>query len=72
VTISGKHESRNESKDGEAEYVEQRSDEIFRSLELPSEVNAIKVTATLKDGVLKIVLPKVESTNPAGSESLPA
>jgi len=72
VTISGKHESRNETKEGEDRYIEQRSDEIFRSLELPSEVDAIKVSATLKDGVLKIVLPKVEPKNPAAPESQPA
>jgi HSP20 family protein len=72
VTVSGKHESRNESKEGKLQYVEQRSDEIFRSLELPSEVNANKVSATLKDGVLKIVMPKVEPKTPAGSESQPS
>jgi HSP20 family protein len=72
VTISGKHESRNETTEGGAQYVDQRSEEIFRSLELPSEVNAIKVSATLKDGVLNIVLPKVQPTKPAGSESQPA
>jgi HSP20 family protein len=72
VTISGKHESRNESKDGDTQYVEQRSDEIFRSLELPAQVNANKVSATLKDGVLNVVLPKVQPTKSAGSPSVPA
>lgn len=72
VTISGKHESRSETKEGEAQYVEQRSDEIFRSLDLLSEVNANKVSATLKDGVLNVVLPKVPPKKSAGSESLPA
>jgi HSP20 family protein len=69
VVISGKHESRTENKDGEAQYVEQRSDEIFRSVELPSEVDANKVSADLKDGVLNIVLPKVQTAKAAGSGS---
>jgi HSP20 family protein len=71
VTISGKHESRIENKEGEAQYVEQRSDEIFRTLDLPVEVIATKVTASLKDGVLNVVLPKVQPQKASGSESLP-
>ena len=60
VTISGKRASRNENREGRSTYTKERSDEIFRSLELPSEVNATKVFATLKDGVLEILLPKIE------------
>jgi HSP20 family protein len=33
-------------------------------LVLPVEVDSEKVTATFKDGVLKITLPKVESKKP--------
>ncbi len=60
VTIAGKRESKKGNNEGEAVYAEERSDEIFRSFELPSEVNTIKVSATLKDGILEIQLPKVE------------
>jgi HSP20 family protein len=35
-----------------------------RSVVLPVEVDSEKVTATFKDGVLKITLPKVESKKP--------
>jgi HSP20 family protein len=64
VTITGKRESKQEDKQGGAVYTEKCSDEIFRTLELPAEVNVMKVTATLKDGVLDIQLPKAEATKP--------
>lgn len=35
-----------------------------RSFVLPSNVEAANITATFKDGVLEIVLPKVESAKP--------
>ena len=61
VTIAGKRESKSETKDGESLYTEECSDEIFRAIDLPSEVSTTKVSATLKDGVLEIQIPKVES-----------
>jgi HSP20 family protein len=61
VTIAGKRETIKETKEGEALYSEECSDEIFRVIELPSEVIATKVSATLKDGVLDIQIPKAES-----------
>jgi HSP20 family protein len=64
VIITGKRESREENKQGGAVYVEQCSDEIFRTMDLPEEVNVMKVTATLKDGVLNIQLPKAAATKP--------
>ncbi len=65
VTISGKRESKNETKEGESVYAEECSDEIFRTIDLHYEVNAAKVSASLKDGVLNIQLPKVESKKSA-------
>ena len=64
VIITGKRESKEENKQGGAVYVEQCSDEIFRTMDLPGEVNVMKVTATLKDGVLNIQLPKAAATKP--------
>ena len=61
VTISGKRESKQETKEGKALRTEESSNEIFRAMELPSEVNATKVSATLKDGVLEIKIPKAET-----------
>ena len=60
VTIAGKRESRKETQEDGAFYAEECADEIFRAIELPSEVNSAKVSATLRDGVLDIQIPKAE------------
>ena len=39
--------------------VEKRSEEVFRVIDRPAEVDSSKVTATLKDRMLQVVLPKV-------------
>ena len=57
VTVIGKRESKQETKEG----TEESSAEIFRTMELPSEANTTKVTATLKDGVLEVRIPKAEA-----------
>ena len=67
LIISGKRESKKESKEGTTLYSEECSNEIFRTIDLPSEVSATKVTATLKDGVLNVQIPKAE-----GKKSIPA
>jgi HSP20 family molecular chaperone IbpA len=67
VTIAGKRETIKEMREGEALYSEECSDEIFRVIELPSEVIATKVSATLKDGVLDIQIPKAESKKSASA-----
>jgi HSP20 family protein len=64
LAITGKRESKLEDKQGDAVYTEQCSDEIFRTMELPAEVNVAKVTATLKDGILEVQLPKTAATKP--------
>jgi HSP20 family molecular chaperone IbpA len=58
LTISGKHESKEETKKGKTIYSERCANEILRSVELPSDVDGTKVSATLKDGLLNIELPK--------------
>jgi HSP20 family protein len=60
LTISGKHESTEESTKGKTIYSERCSKEVFRSVELPSDVDSPKVNATLKDGILTIELPKAQ------------
>jgi HSP20 family protein len=58
LTIAGKHESKEESTKGKTIYSERCAKEIFRSVELPTDVDGTKVNATLKDGVLNLELPK--------------
>jgi HSP20 family molecular chaperone IbpA len=68
VIITGKRDSKEENMQGDAVYVEECSDEIFRTMDLPAEVNVLKVTAMLKDGVLTVQLPKAAAT-PALADS---
>jgi|SRR5579872_814005 len=69
VIITGKRELKEEDKQGDAIYVEQCADEIFRTMDLPAEVNALKVVAMLKDGVLTVQLPKATATKTALTDS---
>jgi HSP20 family protein len=69
LTITGKKETRNESKKGaEGEAVWHRREfaqvEFRRVLRLPTGVDAQHVDAQLKDGVLTIHLPKAEAVKP--------
>ena len=47
-----------------AHRVERNTTEFTRSFTLPSEVNADKIEALLRDGLLTLVLPKVEAARP--------
>jgi len=58
LIISGKRETKEETKKGKTIYNEQCSNEIFRAIALPAEVDASKATATLMNGVLKLQAPK--------------
>lgn len=58
LAISGKHESKKEEKKGKTIYSEIYSDQIMRVVDLPADVEPDKVTATLKNGVLELHLPK--------------
>ena len=57
VTIAGKREAE-ERKNEKTIYRESCSDEILRVIDLPAEVVAGKVAATLRDGVLELKIPK--------------
>jgi len=60
VVITGKHEStEKEQKKGKTIRSEFYSDQALRIIDLPVEVETDKVTATLKNGVLVLALPKV-------------
>lgn len=59
VTITGKREtSKEEKKKGKMIYQENCSTELFRTVELPTAVDSSKATATLKNGVLQLHVPK--------------
>ncbi|HEV2387396.1 MAG TPA: Hsp20 family protein [Candidatus Acidoferrales bacterium] len=58
LTVAGKREWSKEEKKEKLLYSERRSNQLFRSLELPVEIDVDKATATLKDGVLELRMPK--------------
>jgi len=58
LTISGEKETKEEQTKGEEIYQGQYSKQLIRVIDLPSEINSSKATATFKDGLLVIMLPK--------------
>ena len=58
LTITGKRESRSEQKKGRMVYSDRCSNQFLRVVNLPAEVEASKMTATLKDGILELEVPK--------------
>ncbi|HVE55626.1 MAG TPA: Hsp20 family protein [Pyrinomonadaceae bacterium] len=58
LILSGTTEAESKKEDENTFYSEWRSNRFFRQLILPAEVNAEKVKANLKDGVLHLKLPK--------------
>lgn len=59
LTISGEKETKEERKTEKTAYQEQLSEQLLRIIDLPSEVDGAKATATLKNGLLEINVPKV-------------
>ena len=64
LTLKGERKRETESKGKDYFYSERSYGAFSRTLELPTEVDAEKVKATFKDGVLELALPKVESAKP--------
>jgi HSP20 family protein len=72
LTITGKRETSEERTSKKTIYMEQCSSQIFRAIPLPDEVDTSKVTATLKDGVLELWMPKAAKAQNAQTEEKPA
>jgi HSP20 family protein len=58
LALSGKSERTAEQKTGQMVYTERRSNQFCRTLDLPARVDPAKATATLKDGILELAMPK--------------
>jgi HSP20 family protein len=63
LTIKGERKSETEEKKDDYYYCERSYGRFTRSLTLPAGVDADKVKATFKNGVLEVRLPKVAATN---------
>lgn len=64
LTLSGNREIEAPFKDGEVALNERVSGAFKRSVELPYDVESVKIKATHKHGVLTIHLPRAESQKP--------
>lgn len=64
LTIKGEKKNEREEKKGKYYRKETWSGSFQRTLSLPVGIDAEKISAQLKDGVLKITLPKTEEVKP--------
>jgi HSP20 family protein len=64
LTISGERKRENENKDKMFHRIERSYGEFHRMIRLPATVDADKVKAVYKDGVLQVTLPKPDSLKP--------
>ncbi len=62
LTIKGQSSSEKKEEKGDYHRHEISSSSFARSVSLPSKVDATKTVASLKDGILEVTLPKVESS----------
>lgn len=72
VTIKGETEMKSDKKADKTLYSEWRSNKIFRTFDLPHPVENEKATATIKDGVLTLTLPKAIEAKPNEVKIKPA
>ena len=61
LAISGKRETKEVEEDRKLIRSEWGADQMFRTLDLPSDIDASKVSTTLKDGILTVDLPKARN-----------
>lgn len=65
LTISGERENAASETDGDgAERTERFTGKFRRSISLPTRVDSTKVSASYKDGLLTVTLPKAEEAKP--------
>jgi HSP20 family protein len=64
LRISGERKSVDESKDATCHRVERIFGKFYRSFNFPSAVNAEKISAAYKEGVLQVTVPKAEEVKP--------
>jgi HSP20 family protein len=64
LTLKGERAANRDLKDESVYHVERVYGKFERSVQLPMPVQADKVKATYRDGVLEVKLPKVEEVKP--------
>ncbi|MBE0645784.1 MAG: Hsp20/alpha crystallin family protein [Bacteroidetes bacterium] len=64
LKISGERKSEVEKKDATCHRVERLSGKFYRSFNFPTQVDAEHISASYKDGVLIVTVPKSEEVKP--------
>ncbi|MBZ5639615.1 MAG: Hsp20/alpha crystallin family protein [Acidobacteriia bacterium] len=64
LTLCGERKQESEIKEENAYRMESVYGTFRRSFSLPTTVDASKVTATSKDGILEVTVPKIEAAKP--------
>jgi len=64
LTLSGERKQEEEKREGESYRSERYFGRFQRSITLPTEVQANKIEAAYKDGVLTVTVPKSEEAKP--------
>ena len=64
LSISGERKHEEETKKGESFRSERYFGRFHRGISLPTAVDSAKVTASYKDGILTVTLPKAEEAKP--------
>jgi HSP20 family protein len=60
LTIKGEKKKEKEEKEENYHFIERSYGTFTRSVQLPKEVKHDKISASYKNGILKVVLPKSE------------
>jgi len=64
LTIKGEKKTEEEVKEEDYYCCERAVGSFYRAITLPANVDADKISATFKDGVMEITVPKVEEAKP--------
>ncbi len=70
LTISSEKEERKEEKEKKFTRKEYSYDAFSRSFTLPEEIDREKIEAVYKDGVLKILLPRLEAAKKSAAKQI--
>ena len=67
LVISGERKTEKEEKDDKKTWHrrETRYGKFYRMVSLPQDIDASRISAEMKEGVLKVVLPKAERSRPS-------
>ena len=68
LIVKGEKKAESEVKEKDYYHVERSYGSFYRSLKLPEATKPEQITATFKDGVLEVTVPKPAETKPEGTK----